>query len=116
MIAAGLVRLRGGILGHCSLRGPDPSKRRSRPATNPYRLTGGIFSRSPANLEHARRGRVGNLYLNKRTTGAVVGRQRSVASNHRGRVEGRRPGLCEAIPESRTITENALRHGFAPET
>lgn len=41
-----------------------------------YALTGGIFSRSPANLQRARHELlVGNLYLNRGITGALVGRQ-----------------------------------------
>ena len=41
-----------------------------------YKLTGGVFSRKPAHLEAARREfRVGNLYLNRGITGALVGRQ-----------------------------------------
>ncbi len=41
-----------------------------------YKLTGGVFSRKPAHLEAARRQfRVGNLYLNRGITGALVGRQ-----------------------------------------
>jgi hypothetical protein len=40
-----------------------------------YRLTGGVFSRKPSHLEAARRQfRVGNLYLNRGITGALVGR------------------------------------------
>ena len=36
-----------------------------------YALTGGIFSRSPRNIEQVkRRFRVGNLYVNRKTTGA----------------------------------------------
>ena len=42
----------------------------------PYALTGGVYSRSPAHLERARREfRVGNLYLNRKCTGAIVARQ-----------------------------------------
>ena len=42
----------------------------------PYALTGGIYSRSPAHIERARREfRVGNLYINRKITGAIVGRQ-----------------------------------------
>ena len=41
-----------------------------------YKLTGGVFSRKPSHLEAARRElRVGNLYLNRSITGALVGRQ-----------------------------------------
>ena len=41
-----------------------------------YALTGGIYSRSPAHLERVRQElEVGNLYLNRHITGALVGRQ-----------------------------------------
>ena len=41
-----------------------------------FKLTGGVFSRRPMHLEKARRQfRVGNLYLNRAITGALVGRQ-----------------------------------------
>lgn len=41
-----------------------------------YKLTGGLFSRTPSHLAAARREfRVGNLYLNRGITGALVGRQ-----------------------------------------
>ena len=41
-----------------------------------FALTGAVFSRSPENLAKAReKFRVGNLYLNKGSTGAMVGRQ-----------------------------------------
>ena len=41
-----------------------------------YALTAGLYSRSPANLDRARRELlVGNLYLNRGITGAMVGRQ-----------------------------------------
>ncbi len=41
-----------------------------------FALTGGVFSRSPKNLEAAKkRFRVGNLYLNRNITGALVERQ-----------------------------------------
>ncbi len=41
-----------------------------------YALTGGFYSRSPANLKRMRQEmQVGNLYLNRTITGALVGRQ-----------------------------------------
>ena len=41
-----------------------------------YALTGGVYSRSPSHVELARRHfRVGNLYINRETTGAMVDRQ-----------------------------------------
>ena len=46
-----------------------------------YKLTGGIFSRKPSSLERAKREfRVGNLYLNRGSTGALVERQQAFVS------------------------------------
>jgi RHH-type proline utilization regulon transcriptional repressor/proline dehydrogenase/delta 1-pyrroline-5-carboxylate dehydrogenase len=81
-----------------------------------YALTGGVFSRSPANLERARREfLVGNLYLNRSITGALVGRQPFGGFKMSG--IGTKAGgpdylLQFVIP--RTITENTMRRGFAP--
>ncbi|HSD10382.1 MAG TPA: bifunctional proline dehydrogenase/L-glutamate gamma-semialdehyde dehydrogenase, partial [Candidatus Binatia bacterium] len=83
----------------------------------PYGLTGGVFSRSPAHLEHARREfRVGNLYLNRGITGAVVGRQPfgGLKLSGVGWKAGGEDYLKQFL-ESRTVAENTLRHGFAPE-
>jgi RHH-type proline utilization regulon transcriptional repressor/proline dehydrogenase/delta 1-pyrroline-5-carboxylate dehydrogenase len=81
-----------------------------------YGLTGGVFSRSPAILEKAAREfRVGNLYLNRECTGALVGRQPFGGARMSG--VGSKAGgpdylLQFVIP--RTVTENTLRKGFAP--
>ena len=41
-----------------------------------YALTGGVFSRDTEHLAEAKREfKVGNLYLNRKITGALVGRQ-----------------------------------------
>jgi RHH-type proline utilization regulon transcriptional repressor/proline dehydrogenase/delta 1-pyrroline-5-carboxylate dehydrogenase len=83
----------------------------------PYGLTGGVFSRSPAHLEHARREfRVGNLYLNRGITGAIVGRQPfgGLKLSGVGWKAGGEDYLKQFL-ESRTMAENTLRHGFAPE-
>jgi RHH-type transcriptional regulator, proline utilization regulon repressor / proline dehydrogenase / delta 1-pyrroline-5-carboxylate dehydrogenase len=82
-----------------------------------YALTGGVYSRSPANLERAREAfEVGNLYLNRKITGAIVGRQpfggfklSGVGSKAGG------PDYLLQFVEARTVTENTLRRGFAPE-
>lgn len=83
-----------------------------------YALTGGIFSRSPANLERARRElMVGNLYLNRGITGALVGRQPFGGFKLSGigsKAGGHDYLLQFLIP--RTITENTMRRGFAPMT
>src|SRR5207244_3155386 len=41
----------------------------------PFALTGGLFSRSPDHIKRVKREfRVGNLYINRKITGALVGR------------------------------------------
>ncbi len=41
-----------------------------------YALTGGVYTRSVENMELAKREfRVGNLYINRKISGAIVGRQ-----------------------------------------
>lgn len=84
----------------------------------PYALTGGVYSRSPARLGQARREfRVGNLYLNRKCTGAIVSRQpfggfkmSGIGSKAGG------PDYLLQFMEPRTVTENTVRHGFAPDT
>lgn len=81
-----------------------------------YALTGGIFSRSPANLRRARQEmQVGNLYLNRGITGALVERQPFGGYKLSG--IGSKAGgpdylLQFLIPVN--VTENTLRRGFAP--
>jgi len=83
----------------------------------PYALTGGVYSRSPANLDTARREfRVGNLYINRKITGSRVDIQPfggfQLSGTGRGKAGG--PDYLLQYCTARTITENALRHGFAP--
>ncbi len=81
-----------------------------------YALTGGLISRSPATIARVRREfRVGNLYINRGTTGALVERQAfggfkmsGVGSKAGG------PDYLLQFLEPRVITENTLRRGFAP--
>ena len=81
-----------------------------------YALTGGIFSRSPASLDRARREfLVGNLYLNRAITGALVNRQPFGGFKMSGigsKAGGRDYLLQFVLP--RTITEHTVRRGFAP--
>jgi RHH-type proline utilization regulon transcriptional repressor/proline dehydrogenase/delta 1-pyrroline-5-carboxylate dehydrogenase len=82
----------------------------------PYALTGGLFSRSPAHLERARREfRVGNLYVNRKITGAIVGRQPfgGLGLSGIGSKAGGPDYLLQFL-EPRVVTENTLRRGFAP--
>ena len=81
-----------------------------------YALTGGVYSRSPANLELARqRFDVGNLYLNRPITGALVGRQ--PFGGHRLSGVGAKAGGEEYLTQfvvTRVVSEQTLRQGFAP--
>jgi len=82
----------------------------------PYALTGGVYSRSPANLERARAEcECGNLYINRAITGSRVDLQpyggfkmSGVGSKAGG------PDYLIQYCEPRTVTENTLRRGFAP--
>ncbi|WP_298271135.1 L-glutamate gamma-semialdehyde dehydrogenase [Geobacter sp.] len=81
-----------------------------------FALTGGLFSRSPAHLEKARREfRVGNLYLDRGVTGALVGRQPFGGSRMSG--VGTKAGGADYLlhfMDPRVVTENTMRRGFAP--
>ncbi len=81
-----------------------------------YALTGGLYSRSPANILAARRRfDVGNLYINRPITGALVGRQ--PFGGHRFSGIGAKAGGEDYLPQfmiTRVISENTLRRGFAP--
>ena len=79
-----------------------------------YALTGGVFSRSPEHLAQARREfLVGNLYLNRPITGALVGCQPFGGFKLSGigsKAGGNDYLLQFVVP--RTVTENTLRRGF----
>ncbi|RLA50535.1 MAG: L-glutamate gamma-semialdehyde dehydrogenase, partial [Gammaproteobacteria bacterium] len=81
-----------------------------------YALTGGVFSRSPANIEKACRDfQVGNLYINRAITGALV--QRHPFGGYKMSGVGSKAMGPDYLPQfmfSRTIVENTFRSGFAP--
>jgi RHH-type proline utilization regulon transcriptional repressor/proline dehydrogenase/delta 1-pyrroline-5-carboxylate dehydrogenase len=81
-----------------------------------YKLTGGVFSRRPSHLEKARREfRVGNLYLNRGITGALVGRQPFGGFGLSGTgTQAGGPDYLLHFVEPRACCENTMRHGFAP--
>ncbi len=81
---------------------------------SPYGLTAGFFSRHPG---HVRRAvdelPVGNLYVNRHITGAVVGRQ-PFGGNHlsgNGTKAGGPDYLLNFV-EPRVASENTIRHGL----
>lgn len=81
-----------------------------------FALTGAVFSRSPRHLERASREfNVGNLYLNRGSTGALVERHpfggfkmSGVGSKAGG------PDYLVQFLDPRTVCENTMRRGFAP--
>lgn len=79
-----------------------------------YALTGGVYARSPANLAMAREQfDVGNLYLNRPITGALVARQ--PFGGHRFSGIGAKAGGEDYLAQfmiNRVISENTLRRGF----
>ncbi len=100
------------------LRAPDFESALRLANGTRYALTGGVYSRSPAHLAQASEEfRVGNLYLNRKITGAVVGRQPfgGLGMSGTGFKAGGPDYLLQFV-QARTVTENTLRRGFAPDT
>ncbi|HLM31430.1 MAG TPA: aldehyde dehydrogenase family protein [Solirubrobacterales bacterium] len=83
----------------------------------PFALTGGLFSRDPATVaEVSRTLPVGNLYVNRHTTGAMVGRQPFGGNKLSG--SGSKAGGPDYLlnfVEPRVVTENTTRHGLVVE-
>lgn len=81
-----------------------------------YALTGGLFSRSPENINRVKEEFVcGNLYINRGITGAMVDRHpfggfkmSGIGSKTGG------PDYLKQFVEPVCLTENTLRRGFAP--
>lgn len=82
----------------------------------PYTLTGGLFSRSPGAIAKVQEEfRVGNLYINRKITGALVGRQPFGGFGMSG--VGSKAGGPEYLTQFTnpvSMSENTLRRGFAP--
>jgi len=80
----------------------------------PFALTGGLFTRTPATVERvAARVPVGNLYVNRGITGAMVGRQ-PFGGNRRSGIGSKAggPDYLLQFVEPRVVTENTMRHGI----
>jgi RHH-type proline utilization regulon transcriptional repressor/proline dehydrogenase/delta 1-pyrroline-5-carboxylate dehydrogenase len=81
-----------------------------------FALTGAVFSRSPENIAKAKkRFRVGNLYINRGCTGAIVERHpfggfkmSGIGSKAGG------PDYLRQFMVPRNVVENTIRRGFAP--
>lgn len=82
-----------------------------------FALTGGFYSRSPSAITRVTREfRVGNLYINRKITGALVDVQpfggfklSGIGSKAGG------PDYLLQFLVPRCVTENTLRHGFTPD-
>jgi RHH-type proline utilization regulon transcriptional repressor/proline dehydrogenase/delta 1-pyrroline-5-carboxylate dehydrogenase len=80
----------------------------------PFALTGGLFARDPATVRYVReRSPVGNLYVNREITGAMVGRQPFGGNRLSGTgSKAGGPDYLRHFVEPRAITENTMRHGL----
>ena len=81
---------------------------------SPFGLTGGLFSRSPQTVDYVTdRSPVGNLYVNREITGAMVGRQPFGGNRLSGTgTKAGGPGYLLQFVEPRVVTENTVRHGL----
>ena len=105
----------GPVLAVIKVRDMDEALQRANETD--YALTGGLYSRSPVNIGRClEEFSVGNLYINRPITGAIVGRQpfggfkmSGVGSKAGG------PDYLLQFMVPRVTTENTLRRGFTPE-
>lgn len=99
------------------IRAPDLDTAIDIANATPYALTGGVFSRRPTHIRRVRSElTVGNVYVNRGITGALVGRQpfggfgmSGVGSKAGG------PDYLLQFMNMKSISENTLRRGFAPD-
>jgi RHH-type proline utilization regulon transcriptional repressor/proline dehydrogenase/delta 1-pyrroline-5-carboxylate dehydrogenase len=80
----------------------------------PYALTGGLFARDPGVVRYVRdRSPVGNLYVNRGITGAMVGRQPFGGNRLSGTgSKAGGPDYLRQFVEPHVVTENTMRHGL----
>jgi RHH-type proline utilization regulon transcriptional repressor/proline dehydrogenase/delta 1-pyrroline-5-carboxylate dehydrogenase len=80
----------------------------------PVALTGGLFARDPKTVRYVReRSPVGNLYVNRGITGAMVGRQPFGGNRLSGTgTKAGGPDYLLHFVEPRAVTENTMRHGL----
>lgn len=104
----------GPVLG--ILKAPDFDSAIAIANNTDYGLTGGLFSRTPSHIERVQQDyNVGNLYINRGITGAIVSRQpfggmkmSGVGSKAGG------PDYLLQFLEPHVVSENIQRQGFAP--
>ena len=78
-----------------------------------FGLTGGLFSRNPQTIRYvSERTPVGNLYVNREITGAMVGRQPFGGNRLSGTgSKAGGPDYLLEFSEARVVCENTTRHG-----
>ena len=81
---------------------------------SPFGLTGGLFARNPDTVDYVEaRVPVGNLYVNRSITGAMVARQPFGGNRLSGTgTKAGGPGYLLQFVEPRVVTENTMRHGL----
>ncbi len=79
-----------------------------------FALTGGVFARDPSTVHFVRQHTpVGNLYVNRGITGAMVGRQPFGGNRLSGTgTKAGGPDYLLQFVEPRAVTENTMRHGL----
>jgi RHH-type proline utilization regulon transcriptional repressor/proline dehydrogenase/delta 1-pyrroline-5-carboxylate dehydrogenase len=83
-------------------------------AGQPFALTGGLFSRNPATVDRVSAALpVGNLYVNRHITGAMVARQPFGGNRLSGTgTKAGGPDYLLQFVEPRVVTEDTMRHGL----
>ena len=83
-------------------------------ANQPFALTGGLFSRDPGTVERVSAALpLGNLYVNRHITGAMVARQPFGGNRLSGTgSKAGGPDYLLQLVEPRVVTEDTMRHGL----
>jgi RHH-type transcriptional regulator, proline utilization regulon repressor / proline dehydrogenase / delta 1-pyrroline-5-carboxylate dehydrogenase len=81
---------------------------------SPFALTGGLFARNPETVDYVvDRSPVGNLYVNRAVTGAMVARQPFGGNRLSGTgTKAGGPAYLLQFVEPRVVSENTVRHGL----
>jgi RHH-type proline utilization regulon transcriptional repressor/proline dehydrogenase/delta 1-pyrroline-5-carboxylate dehydrogenase len=92
----------------------DVAEACDRVDASPFGLTGGLFARNPDTVDYVvDRSPVGNLYVNRAITGAMVARQPFGGNRLSGTgTKAGGPGYLQQFVEPRVVTENTMRHGL----
>jgi RHH-type proline utilization regulon transcriptional repressor/proline dehydrogenase/delta 1-pyrroline-5-carboxylate dehydrogenase len=92
----------------------DVAEACDRVDASPFALTGGLFARNPDTVDYVvDRSPVGNLYVNRAVTGAMVARQPFGGNRLSGTgTKAGGPAYLLQFVEPRVVTENTVRHGL----